>query len=107
MKQLATAANAQANMEAGRNVTSNLAKSNENFDAAANSFKKTAVKLKNLRLNTEAAEFNKAANAATVASAIVSARHAKRGLTSLVNKMQKNINAMNLNRAPPNAAGLA
>lgn len=107
MKKLNVAATAQANAEAGRNVAGNLGRSNENFDAAAKGFKSTANKLKNLKLNTEAAEFNKAANAAATAAAVVAARHAKKGLTSLVNKMTKNLNAMNQGQMPQNAAGLA
>jgi hypothetical protein len=107
MKKLTVAANAQVNAEAGRNVSGNLAKSNQNFNAAATGFKNTATKLKNLKLNTEAAEFNKAADAAATAAAVLAARHAKKGLLGLVNKMNKNVNAINAGQAPLNAAGLA
>jgi hypothetical protein len=107
MKKLTVAANAQVNAEAGRNVSGNLAKSNQNFNAAATGFKNTANKLKNLNLITEAAEFNKAAAAAATAAAVLAARHAKNGLMGLEKKMRNNANAINAGKMPQNAAGLA
>ena len=106
MKQVNMAANAQANAEAGKNVSQNLAKMNTNYNKAAQGFNNAAQKMITLNLVNVANKFKNAAKAAEAASAVKAAQNATSGLNMLRSAMVKNLNQVNQGKLPANAAGV-
>jgi hypothetical protein len=106
LKRLNTAATAQANANAGINVSRNVATANTSYNAAAAGFRGVARKMNALNLKGVAANFNSAANAAEAAGAAKSAKSAKNGLNKLRNAMLSNMNKLRNNQVPTNSAGI-
>lgn len=106
MKQVGMAANAQANAEAGKNVSQNLAKMNEGYNKAAQGFNGVANKMITLNLQNIANKFKNAAKAAEAASAAKAAQNATAGMNLLRAAMVKNLKNVNQGKPPANAAGV-
>ena len=100
------AANAQANAEAGTNVSQNLAKMNQSSNQAARGFANVANKMIKLNFPTIANKFKNASKAAEAASTARAAQNATQGLNMLRSQMVKNLNLVNAGKPPANAAGI-
>ena len=106
MKKLGVAANAQANAEAGKNVTQNLARMNQSNDQAARGFANVANKMIKLNFPAIANKFKNASRAAEAAATARAAQSATQGLNMLRSEMVKNLKNVNAGMPPANAAGI-
>lgn len=106
MKKLNTAAVAQANAEAGTNVSQNLAKMNQSSNQAARGFANAANQMIKLNFPAIANKFKNASKAAEAAATARAAQNATQGLNMLRSQMVKNLNLVNAGKPPANAAGI-
>jgi len=106
IQKLNTAANAQANAEAGVRPTQNLGVMNKNYTTAANGFRGVANKMNKLNLPNIAKNFTAAADAAEAAGAARAAANAAQGLKKLQNAMITNSGRIANGQEPTNGAGL-
>jgi len=106
MKQLNTAAMAQKQAEAGNNVSQNLAKMNGNLNKSAQGLQNAANKMYKLNMKNVGDKFMNASKAAQAAATALAAQNATQGMNLLSKAMVKNLNLVNQNKPPANAAGV-
>jgi hypothetical protein len=106
LKKLTTAANAQANAEAGRNVTQNLTKMNQATSQAAAGLEGAANKMIKLNFPNIANKLKSAARNAEAAATAKAAQNATQALNMLRTAMAKNLTQINQGKPPVNAAGI-
>lgn len=106
MKQLNVAANAEAQANAGRNVTENLAKFNKATTNAARGLNNAANQMIKLNLPNIAKKLKNASKAAEAASTAKAAQNATQAMNMLSSAMVKNLNLVNQGKPPANAAGV-
>jgi hypothetical protein len=106
LKNLNIAARAQANAEAGVNVSQNLAKMNQASSNAARGLKNASNKFAKINMGEIAKELNNASKAAEAAATAAAVRKTIKAMNMTSSAMVKNLNLVNAGKPPANAAGI-